>query len=249
MPSASGSTPSLYPPRLTEEEHHLLHDHKGCLKCCEFYVKHRPVQCTKILSGKDYKVCTLQDALRVKSAKATRTNTQPATIAAVTEADTNMTPAQNLVAAIFPQDNVNTADNSLSDNSDTSVVSVSAHSPLKGKHFIWTCHLNNVTDRLSLKMKALIDGGAHMVLIHPDIVTRLALPTFPLEKPEQVNIAMGSPNQIEQLTHYIIIEPASLDGLFILHCIHAVIAPGLCMSIILGLPFLCTNKIVCEYAN
>jgi hypothetical protein len=60
---------------------------------------------------------------------------------------------------------------------------------------------------------------------------------------------MGAPNQIEKLTHYAIIEPASLDGLFTSHCVHTVIALGLCMPIILGLPFLCTNKIVCNYAE
>jgi hypothetical protein len=139
--------------------------------------------------------------------------------------------------------------------SDSSVVSVSsvcapaAPPPLKGKHFIWTCQLTNTTDRISLKAKALIDGGAHMVLICPDVVECLAIPSYPLNTPEQVNIAMGTQNQINQLMHYIVIEPASLDGIFILHRIHAVIAPGLCMPMILGLPFLISNKIVCDYAE
>ena len=87
-----------------------------------------------------------------------------------------------------------------------------------------------------------------MVLICPDIATRLVLPTFPLSDPKQVNVAMGSPNQIEKLTHYVILEPSSLDNLFLSHPLHAVIAPGLCMPIILGLPFLTVNKIVCNYA-
>jgi hypothetical protein len=243
-PSASGSNP--YPPRLTDEERRLLNEHEGCFKCREFYVEHRAAQCTKILSGKDYKVRTLQDALRAKAAKANKTNARATTVAAVTDAER---PAPDLVAAVFPQGTVVTVNDSMSEGSETSVASVSAQPPLKGKHFIWTCRLNNATDRLSLKTKALIDGGAHMVLIRPDIVTRLALPTFPLENPEQVNVAMGAPNQIEKLTHFAIIEPTSLDGLFVSHRVHAVIAPGLCMPIILGLPFLCTNKIVCNYTE
>jgi hypothetical protein len=240
-PAASGSNP--YPPRLTDEEQCLLNEHEGCFKCCDFYVEHWAAQCTKILSGKDYKVCTLLDTLQ---AKAARTNACTTIVAAVTKPEN---PASELVAAVFPQSSVTTADNSMSENSDTSVASVSAQPPLKGKHFIWTCRLNNATDRLSMKTKALIDRGAHMVLIRPDIVTQLMLPTFLLEHPEQVNITMGTPNQIEKLTHYAIIEPASLDRLFTLHHVHAVIALGLCMPIILGLPFLCTNKIVCNYAE
>lgn len=102
---------------------------------------------------------------------------------------------------------------------------------------------------MSLKTKALIDGGAHMVLIRPDVVTRLALPKFTLSHPEQINVAMGTPNQIEKLTNYVTIEPFSLDGLFLSHPVHAVIAPGLCMPMILGLPFLTTNNIVCNYAE
>jgi hypothetical protein len=159
-PSASGSNP--YPPRLTDEERRLLNEHEGCFKCREFYVEHRAAQCTKILSGKDYKVRTLQDALRAKAAKANKTNARATTVAAVTDAER---PAPDLVAAVFPQGTVATANDSMSEGSETSVASVSAQPPLKGKHFIWTCRLNNATDRLSLKTKALIDGGAHMVLI------------------------------------------------------------------------------------
>ena len=88
-----------------------------------------------------------------------------------------------------------------------------------------------------------------MVLICPDVATRLALPKFPLSNPEQVNVAMGNLNQIEKLTHYIVLEPSSLDGIFLSHPLHAVIAPGLCMPMILSLPFLTINKIVCHYAN
>ena len=60
---------------------------------------------------------------------------------------------------------------------------------------------------------------------------------------------MGTPNQIEKLTNYITIEPSSLDGLFLSHPVHTVIAPGLCKPMTLGLPFLTTDNIVCNYAE
>jgi hypothetical protein len=61
MPAALGSNPYL--PRLTDEKQRLLNEHEGCFKYHNFYVEHQATQCTKILSGKDYKVCTLPDAL------------------------------------------------------------------------------------------------------------------------------------------------------------------------------------------
>ena len=243
--TASSSNPTLYPPRLTDEERRLLHDHEGCLKCREFYAGHRAKQCTVTLSGKDYKVRTIADALRAKA----RNGNRAPPIAAITEPDNGRTtPAPDLIAAVFPQNTTFVTDKSLSEGSDTSVSSVSA-APLKEKHFVWTCQLSNITDRLSLKVKALIDGGAHMVLVRPDIAARLALPKFPLTNPEQINVAMGTPNEIEKLTHYVVIKPSSLDSIFLSQPLHAVIAPGLCMPIILGLLFLTSNKIVCNYAE
>jgi hypothetical protein len=243
VPSSSTNT---YPPRLTDEEHCLLHDHEGCLKCQEFYIGHRAAQCQVTLSRKDYKVHTLQDALRAK----VRAANQTAPVVAVTEDKTEtMSPATDLVAVVFPQSTAVTANKSMSDGSDASLASVSATPPLKGKHFVWTCQLTNTADCVSLKAKALIDSGAHMVLIRPDVVERLAIPSFPLHTPEQVSVTLGEQTHAQQLMHYVVIEPTSLDGIFTSHRIHAVIAPGLCMPIILGLPFLISNNIVCDYTK
>ena len=88
-----------------------------------------------------------------------------------------------------------------------------------------------------------------MVLIRPNLVKRLNLPSLPLATPEQVNVALGSAEPINQLTHYVEIFPTSLDNRFRLHLLHAVIAPGLCMPLILSLPFLSLNRILCNYAE
>lgn len=99
------------------------------------------------------------------------------------------------------------------------------------------------------KSPSLIDGGAHMVLICPNLVTCLNLSMKPLKKPEQVNVTLGSVEHINQLTHYITIMPMSLDNCFHSQPLHAVITPGLCMPLTLALPFLCTNCIACNYAD
>ena len=80
--NAPSSNPTPYPPRLTDEERRLLHDHEGCLKCREFYIGHRANQCTVTLSGKDYKVRTLTDAFCAIAKNGTRAPP----VAAVTEA-------------------------------------------------------------------------------------------------------------------------------------------------------------------
>jgi hypothetical protein len=100
-----------------------------------------------------------------------RAANRTAPIAAITENKTETTsPATDLVAAVFPQSMAVTANKSMSDGSDASLASVNATPPLKGKHFVWTCQLTNTADHVSLKAKVLIDSGAHMVLIRPDVV-------------------------------------------------------------------------------
>ena len=165
----------------------------------------------------------------------------PPPLVAVTTEATQAPKATKLVAAVFPQRTYIMADTSMTDESDLSITSMSDAPPLKGKHFIWKCRVGNPTDCVSVKAKALIDSGAYMVLICPDLVAHLNLSSHPLEKPENVNITLGSANQITQLTHYTIICPTSLDSCFCSHPLHAVIAPGLCMPLILRLPFLTTN--------
>ena len=249
-PNASSTVASSapHPPRLTEEEHHLLHNHEGCLKCHEFYIGHHANTCTVTLTGNGYRTRTLQDTLRAKAAHGNPCPAPPPPVAATVETVHAPKPTE-LVVAVFPQNAHITVDTSMADDSDLSIASVSDGPPLKGKHFIWTCWVDNPTDHVSVKARTLIDGGAHMVLIRPDLVTHLNLSVKPLEKPEQVNVALGSTEHINQLTHYVTITPMSLDNCFHLQPLHAVIAPGLCMPLILGLPFLCTNRITCNYAK
>ncbi|KAH9015035.1 hypothetical protein EDB83DRAFT_2529122 [Lactarius deliciosus] len=246
--SIRGNTPStnpqagLYPPKLTDDERRLLHDHEGCLKCRVFYAGHRADKCTTTLSGKDYKQHTLQDALRAKS---TKPSTRPTPIASITE--TSMTNGADLVAAVFPMSSAVASDSS-TEHSETSLASVRVPPPLKERHLTWLCELTNPIDHLWVNTHALIDSGAHMVLIRPDLVDRLKLPKLLLERPERIAVAIDATTP-PHITHYVILQPASIDKKFMSQPLHAVIAPGLCMPLILGLPFLTVNKIVCNYAE
>ena len=64
-----------------------------------------------------------------------------------------------------------------------------------------------------------------------------------------MSVALGSNDHIDHLTHYVIIDPASLDNHFRSQPLRAVIAPGLCMPLILGLLFRCINCVLCNYAD
>ena len=159
--SSATSSSAMHLPRLTEEERHLLHDHEGCLKCHEFYIGHQANACMVTLTGNEYKTQTLQDTLRAKAAHGNPRPVPPPPIAATVETTHAPKPTE-LIAAVFPQNAHVTADTSTANDSDSSTVSVSNVPPLKGKHFIWTCRVDNPTDHVSVKARALIDGGTHM---------------------------------------------------------------------------------------
>jgi hypothetical protein len=180
---------SDYPPRLTDNECQLLREHHGCFKCHEFYTEHQLDTCTARLSSTNYKTRMLQDALWAKANKDTKTTRHSATIAAVTEAlpDVSDLPdANSLVAALFPD----SLPNHLEDDSFDNNVSLVSAVPLKCKHFTWSCQLDNATD--SFTINALIDSGAHMVLIHTNTAHRLGLQELPLQNPEFVNVAISN---------------------------------------------------------
>jgi hypothetical protein len=241
--AAPSMDPNTYPPKLTDEERRLLHEHDGCLKCRVFYAGHHANKCTITLSGKDYKPQTVQDTLRAKALKSTRA----APIAAISENALDTEVPLDLVAAIFP--NVVPMDRSVSDGSDASLSSVSALPPLKGDHFLWPCALTNPTDNISVKACSLIDSGSHMVLVRPDLVSRLKLQAIPLPRPEQISIAVDANEHPLAMTHYIVLKPMSIDRLFVSKPVHAVIAVNLCIPLILGLPFLTENRISCDYVK
>ena len=247
QPSASSSSENkggrTYPPRLTDDERKLLQDNDGCFKCRRFFAGHRAENCTAILSGKGYKTLTSQDVVR---AKANRFPPRSTTVASITEVDLeedNATPAiRDTVAAIFPD-----MHDFLDDPDDEETLLSVSPPPLQCEHLFWKCHLTTPTGLTPTT--ALIDSGAHIVLIRASLVQRLSLPTMPLATPQLVNVAI-SPNQTgHALTHYVVITPATADHSFTSKPLHAIVVENLCAPIILGLPFLVTNQVSCNYAR
>ena len=201
--------------------------------------------CTTTVSGKGYKPLTAQDALRAKAQKNTHRTT---TIGVVSDA-TTPTPADspNLVATVFPDFN-DDEEISFSDTHDDSLPSVSMPPPLKCKHLTWKCSLMGPAG--SFPVRALVDSGAHMVLIKSALVHKLRLPVQSLETPKLVNVAMACNTPTQPLSRYVELSPASLCDTFTSQPLHAVLADDLSVPLILGLSWLqIKSPVIMRIAN
>lgn len=123
--------------------------------------------------------------------------------------------------------------------------------PLRVDHLFWRCGTSGATTvGLFVPLfDALIDHGAHAVLIRDSLVSELNLKWQKLPRPEEVETAFPSPGEKKQtttLTEYVklkLYDPVSNWGA---RTVRAIIAPSLCSPIILGLPFLPFNEIVVD---
>lgn len=239
-----------YPPKLLPEERQLLQDNDGCFKCRTFNAGHRANECNITLSGKGYKTLTAQDVPRTKGVKERTARTGTSSSVNMIQTATPQLPhAVDLVAAVFPDDTAFSDEDGSETNSDDEHTIVSNPPPLKCDHLLWDCILRGPTG--VLRVTALIDSGAHLVLVSPSIVAKLGLNPIPLHTPEQVSVAITNSmsKAPRTITHYTPLQPLNNEGTFQSHVVHAVITNHLSVPLILGLPFLVTNKIMCNYAK
>ena len=240
-------------PKLTNDEWDLLNKNEGCWKYRKVFVK--PGHPCEFPSGHNYKALTIDDVHRAQHTRnpGTTINTNSQAIASIAEINdsTNDTSSTlmdetdtNFVASMFGTMNTTSVigDGSFSDGE------VSVHPHIKSKHYVWNCLIEGPAVEFPIKISTLIDNGAHMVLICPELVAKLNLCIFLLHKPEVVDVAISTTTKKEiTLSSYIKICATSLDGQWTSHTVYAVITPGLCMPIIFGLPFLEINSIVCDH--
>jgi len=150
------------------------------------------------------------------------------------------------MAAILPNSPSNYASDS-DEDWDVSRHEVS-RAPLCSEHLIWNRQINSLMDDFPVKTRALIDNGAHLVLICPELVDRLGLKKYHLKTLELVNIAIRKEKKKTELYYYVKLSLSSLDSAWTSCTIRVIIAPGLCLPIILGLPWLEQNHIVMDHA-
>ena len=166
-------------------------------------------------------------------------------VAATTPASDDENEDPSAVAAVLPSIIEYSSDSD--EDNDLSVCNVSA--PVKSKHLIWHCQIHGLTE-FPVKTRALIDNGEHVVLIHPKLVHELNLKIRHLKTPEIIDVTLKyGHNSRSELHEYIKLSLTSLDCSWTSKTtVKALIAPNLCMPVILGLPFLIHNTIVTDHA-
>lgn len=132
-----------------------------------------------------------------------------------------------------------------------SSMSVGLKAPLHIDHLFWRCAVRggSTDNELVPVFDALIDHGAHTVLIRSSLVDELGLKRRKLGRPEDVETAMskpGDPSCTTTLTEFVKLRlycPVSGWGA---RTVRAIIAPSLCSPIILGLPFIGFNDVLVD---
>ena len=266
--SQTSSSSSLRPPKLTKVEIDVLNEFSGCFKCRKIFQskEHIAAEASKktcdFPAAENYRPLTFEYANKVKQIRASRKGSSN-TVAATTSPNISSasTSSSSMVIDLDSSDdstgnyvastmygplapNAVIGNGSFSSEGDSSV-----RQPFKSKHYVWKCKINSSVDEFPVTLSTLIDNGAHMVLIRPDTVQNLALPTFLLPEPEVIDVAVSSSSSTQKtLTHFVKFKATSLDGLWTSRTVYAIIAPGLCMPVIFGLPFLEFNGIVADHS-
>jgi hypothetical protein len=139
----------------------------------------------------------------------------------------------------------------LGNGSDTSDENALNHevsdAPLSVEHLTWDANIFG-GNSFPTKINCMLDNGAHLVLIRPETVADLALPIRKLEQPISVTLALEGKKTITTLHDYVHLQLASTNNEWSSKTVRALIAPGLCTNILLGLPFLTHNNIVVDHS-
>ncbi|KAK0236507.1 hypothetical protein EDD85DRAFT_791801 [Armillaria nabsnona] len=182
-------------------------------------------------------------------------NNAPAPAAAVQVLATMAWP----VAAAIPANdtgvlNATNADGSKADANlsiDFEAVSRPFSVPFAVPHLLWMCAIENrdtSAQNPCTDITALVDDGAHLVLIRPQLVDHLKLKCCLLPEPIEIGVAMSdSPFPACRLTEWVKLKPHNITNAWPSHTVRAIITPGLCSDVILGLLFLEANQIVIDH--
>lgn len=260
-PSAAQPRQQQRLPPLTPEERSLLRENDGCFKCRRFFQEHRTASCPNgFPPGDSYKSLSVEDLARAKRSAEKKQppnhgQRRPKPVAALQDSNQETTsPAateyseDGIFATFGPTPKSTVIGNGSFSEGDHSV----SLPPLKSKHFIWKCNVDSgPTVDFPVAAHALIDNGAHIVLIRPQLVEQLKLPIYALDEPEEVDVAIDTSCKKKQkqiLSSFVVLRVTSRDNAFLAKPVRALITPGLCMPVILGLPWLEHNKIVTDHA-
>ena len=228
-PTASTSSSTL--PKLTPAERALIFDHQGCFKCRQLYVNHKGANCPNDFpAAHTYKTLTAEYAEAVRDSKNRPRSRPPAPVAHVGYSGVDV-----------PSAVLGTGD----EESDDSLKYVPALPPFSSGHLEWRCRIDGPSVPDPVAVTALIDSGSHSVLIDEGLVARLGLRRRRLPSPQRVRLAMGEEEVV--FSEWVKLRTYSDDQRWTARIVRAIVAPKLAYPVILGGPFLESNKLVIDH--
>ena len=117
--------------------------------------------------------------------------------------------------------------------------------PFFSRHLEWRCRVDAPSVPKPLSITALIDNSSHSVLIDEKLVRELGLRRRALPSPQRARLAMGE-EEVE-FTEWVRLRVFSNDQQWTACTVRAIVAPRLAFSVLLGGPFLKSNKIVIDH--
>jgi Aspartyl protease len=275
--ASGSTTLRCFVPKLTEGEKKLLEEHEGCFKCRNFFVTHRSNECPSgFPNAATYKTLTSKDVDTARcGSKAKPLAAVSAHISEDENASTVLPIAMVMGQALDPVAYVPSNNSSVIESEDdsASVSSLDANVSLPSPHFVaavkpptpvntpdgggttpfnvphlfWDCVVNGPLVDKPQPCHALLDHGSHCVLISESWVNTLGLRRRKLPKPEVVELAMQDDKKEFVLHEWVKLQLHDPSNYWTSKTVRAIVAPGLCASVILGLPFLSHNNIVIDH--
>ena len=168
--------------------------------------------------------------------------------------------SRNPVAYIAPNAS-SVIEGHISSDSDSDGASVSEYitphvasslkegSPLHVPHLYWRCLASANINEFPMTFEALIDHGSSAVLISEQYVSLLGLRRRRLREPYSAELAMDNNGCTDiQFSKYVKLQLHDPSSFWSSKSIRAIIVPGLCAPMILGLPFFVHNDIIVDAA-
>ena len=274
LPCPTIPPPSFSYPDWLNRKRTSLKDNEGCFKCHHFSLLIIPKSAP--MSSPDpgnYKTLMLRD---VDIAKRAQKGKAVAAVATVDDdSDDELGPSSaNPVAVVLrqsvnpvtyiPSNDSNVIGDRSDSNSDVSAPLIAltklpmANTPNRGMtalfhipHLYWQCITDGKVNSFPIHINALLDHGSHGVFISEQLADSLGLRCRQLPKPETVEMAMNTGTGKSELVlrDWVKLKFRDPSSFWSSKSVRAIIAPGLCAPVILGLPFLSHNNIVIDHSS
>ncbi|KAK6988820.1 hypothetical protein R3P38DRAFT_3228423 [Favolaschia claudopus] len=224
-------------PPLTDGEKALLDLHDGCGRCRQFYIGHRTLSCDgNFPDAATYRTLTQADAVSQAAARGKTLKVKREPTAAITEESDSEAEGNQ--------------DSEIGEGGPTAP-DLSEQLPSKSGVTLTVPRLYvNLTisvpaiSEFSIPVRSLLDIGCPSIVISDALVSRLGLRRYPLPL-EEDNLSSLSESPLS-CREYVKLKVSSEDGNWTSGIIRAKVNVGLCIPLILGMPFLSAEHILID---